>query len=448
MLTVLEPWSIWTILEALFNAIEVFWIFWIFHNILEEQVYTTRSFAGAILLFVYITLLNNVSIINGTAMTFCFLGGTVLYSVSCFHGNATKKVLIGILPPAIAIVSDFVTFSISLATALFDPIKIWMPTFERFLMTFIYLLAASALYIISCHLYQKIRLLSSYPTKIMIYIIILFVFGIFAVTLLFPIASSLMAQHLAVSHLALYLVFIGLIFLLMFFSVILLLMRWAQLLQQKHDAELQTQYQHLKDEYYENMHQSLENLACFQHDFLKHTNVLKILLESEKISDAVNYLADLHDSYQNGLNVSNYTNNSVLNAIISNKRAIAEHNNITVRITAEKIDKFPFSLQDICSLFDNLFDNAIEANLKVETSRFIDLFLLQTKEDICIIMKNNYDGKATLNTKTTKSNPVIHGLGLKIVKNIVSQANGSFDQNYDQEDNMVTITIHLPKVQN
>ncbi|MDO5548429.1 MAG: GHKL domain-containing protein [Eubacteriales bacterium] len=435
--------SIWTLFELLVNAIESFLVFCLFRRFFESKTEIVRPIIGAILLFLYISLLNNISMISGTAMTFLSLCGSLFYSILCFHSSTSKKIFTGILPTIVIITSDFLTLAVSLALNLFDPSRAWEPTFERFLMSLIYIVIASALYLMLFKIYDRMNRLSNYPVKMIAYVTVLFCLGIFAINTLISLASAFFDISSAGIHINIYIVFIGLVFLLMFISAIFLVMNWAKLLQQKHSMELQSQYQYMKDEYYENVHQELEKLDFYRHDFLKHTNVLEILLKSGKNTKALEYLGELHSSYQS-LNVSNYTNNDILNAIISNKKAIAENNGIAVRITAEKVEEFPCSSQNICSLFDNLFDNAIEANQKVESSRFIDLFLFHAGEDICIIMKNLYDGKPIPHNKTSKSDTQSHGLGLKIVKNIVSQAGGSFEQNNDAEDKIVTITILLP----
>ena len=163
MLTILEPWTLWTFFECIFNGIEVIWIYLFCKYLFCGNKKMLRPVIGAFVFFFYICLLNNIQTINGTAMTFLSLCGTLLYSLCCFRGHVSQKLFAGILPIVITVVSDFAVFSISVVLSVFRPDSAWVQSFERFIMTFIYCLISSLLYGVMIVLCRKSRRFQDYP---------------------------------------------------------------------------------------------------------------------------------------------------------------------------------------------------------------------------------------------------------------------------------------------
>lgn len=408
-----------------------------------------RPVIGAFVFFFYICLLNNIQTINGTAMTFLSLCGTLLYSLCCFRGHVSQKLFVGILPIVITVVSDFAVFSISVVLSVFRPDSAWVQSFERFIMTFIYCLISSLLYGVMIVLCRKSRRFQDYPGWALAVMLLLSGIGILAVNDLISIASALMLSDSGNRHLYFYIIFIGDVFLVLFGCFLLFLMKWIKLSYQKQELQLQMQYMALKDEYYESLRLAIEQLHFFRHDFSKHMNLLEILLETKEYQKASAYLKELNNSYDRKLNIIHYTEDEIVNYMISNKKQAAEEQHIKVRISAAQAEFSALSSQELCCVFDNLFDNAIHANRKVEAEeeRFIELFLFEKGGCLSIIMKNRYDGSfAFLESQISKKTGFneTHGYGLQILEGIVTQAHGEISTRIDIEDRIFTMELTIP----
>lgn len=438
---------IWSLSEIIFNAIEIGFVYSFFMNKLaEKESHIIRPVVGGICLLIYISVLNNIAVIDGITMTILFYFGTMTYAVGAFKGNIIKKIFTGIFPIVVVINSDFFTFAISIMLDIFSD-RAWEPTYERFVMNFIYIGFTILLYYLINMFYQNIWQITNQPALSTVFILILMVLGIFVINFLIAIATQLTFLEYDTRDLKLYIIFIGIVFLIIFSSCIFFFSKWSLAIAKNQEIEMQNQYRKLKEEYYNNIYNSLENLEYFRHDIMKHFQIIGILLTSNSSEKALDYLTNLHCQYSKLLEISNYTNDDVLNAILSNKKSIARKCGIKMRITTEKIGVPPLTSYELCSLFDNLLDNAIEACKKMEIDKFIDVFITFVERHMCIIVKNSYSGELFVKDgmfMTTKKDKINHGFGMKIVNSIVSNAGGHSKIEIDENETVFTVTILLP----
>ena len=139
------------------------------------------------------------------------------------------------------------------------------------------------------------------------------------------------------------------------------------------------------------------------------------------------------------------TGNISFDTIVNYKAAVALKNDIQVKLNAV----IPYNLKlndvDLYSLLGNLFDNAIEAAQKVEIDeREIKLAAKMSGGNLYLEMVNPYLGnlkKQGGSYVTTKENREEHGLGLRIVENIVNRYDGQII--IEEEDNYFKVKVLL-----
>ncbi|MBR4085206.1 MAG: sensor histidine kinase [Lachnospiraceae bacterium] len=89
----------------------------------------------------------------------------------------------------------------------------------------------------------------------------------------------------------------------------------------------------------------------------------------------------------------------------------------------------PMEPVDICILFSNLIDNAMEELAKIQGNRYFYVSVTESPNMTMIILKNNMSGELVLegnSIKTSKEDALNHGIGLQNVKEIVSKYNGEY----------------------
>ena len=106
-------------------------------------------------------------------------------------------------------------------------------------------------------------------------------------------------------------------------------------------------------------------------------------------------------------------------------------------------------IEDICIIFANSLENAIEACQKVEQSgRFIKVVLNYRDDRLVYKITNPTDGSVIKNRsggfKSTKTTPGEHGLGVVNIEKAVEKYGGIF--NAEHGDNVFTLGFSIPIV--
>lgn len=181
-----------------------------------------------------------------------------------------------------------------------------------------------------------------------------------------------------------------------------------------------------------------------RHDIKNHMIALSGLMENREFEKMKVYLGKMEAT--GGLSCNEETTgNKVVDAILHQKRQQAENSNILwecdVRIPKEcRINEF-----DLCVLFGNLLDNAVEAceRLLTQDDRFISIQAKTVKKCFLLEVKNSTDTTYRReNGLSAKENLPEHGIGLLNTNDVVRNYNGATD--ISVKDGIFTISILIP----
>lgn len=164
------------------------------------------------------------------------------------------------------------------------------------------------------------------------------------------------------------------------------------------------------------------------HD-LKHQ--IKIL-QSQKGSEELPGFLDEMEREIDEHNIFLSTGNSILDTILSEKMAVCKQNLIDITYMVDGSLLHFMQPGDICSIFGNALDNAIESACLVEdySKRLINVILKRNCGCVYILIKNYTENEIHLESnpfdiKSTKTDQTNHGYGLKSIQKTVKKYEGT-----------------------
>lgn len=196
---------------------------------------------------------------------------------------------------------------------------------------------------------------------------------------------------------------------------------------------------HIKD-----MELMMEKNRIQTHDMKHHLLILREYGQEKQWDSLMSYLNALSDEILVQKKTV-WTQVGILDTLLEQKKTKAESKGIEVHIQADRIVGLPFSDMEICTLFSNLLDNAIEACEKIEDDRrWVAIQITRKSGMLYLTISNSIkDRPAEQEGKliTNKQNHQLHGYGIKSVQRIVRKYEGDFSYQVCESKFIVTITF-------
>ncbi len=241
----------------------------------------------------------------------------------------------------------------------------------------------------------------------------------------------------------------SLFFSIVLFSFFLLLVFLSKSVQEKNHHQHQEELAKLRikeqEERFTLMNQSDTAMRRFRHDIKNHLVILHELLLNKKYEDATHYLEKLGTTFNDTIQTT-YTGIIVVDAIINHyKQEMLEHSIEFKWENSMITNTDAIEIFDICTIFDNLLSNAVEACIKLNTKSTIRL-CVEIHNNHWMILESNplaaplhFD--ADNNPITTKKDTANHGFGSKNIREIVNKYHGTLD--YNQTDKQFEIQLMI-----
>ena len=198
------------------------------------------------------------------------------------------------------------------------------------------------------------------------------------------------------------------------------------------------------------MEDTLKLIREERHDFINHLQCIYALMLTDKHNQATEYLSQISSDCRFNSQVLSI-NNSLLGAIIQNKKQLAEIHGINLKINVStSLERFNLKQTAITTIFGNLLDNAIEILKECDDSstREILFQIEETNDYYCFLItdtgfhiSNGIIEKMFDRGYSTKGND--RGYGLWLVKNTVEAYGGRII--YDQSIKKV-FNVMIPKI--
>jgi two-component system sensor histidine kinase AgrC len=240
---------------------------------------------------------------------------------------------------------------------------------------------------------------------------------------------------------------IGLIFAMVIIAANLLvywtILHISQLYRERHEFEQMNYQNEYQYRYFKMAAEQIEDTHRLKHDIANQLQTAYALLDNR--ASALSIVDHLSKDLQ-GLGNLTYTAQPIVNTVLALKVAEAEQLGIVTTIKVDLDSEQPFADHHLCSIFANLFDNAIEAVRSLPPElRHVTISAGERAGCLVIQFSNPFVGKVTHDESgailTTKPDSLVHGFGLKSVKAIAQKYGGDLQVRHDAGRFEVTVIL-------
>ena len=214
------------------------------------------------------------------------------------------------------------------------------------------------------------------------------------------------------------------------------------------ERELSVMNMMLKSQYeqYRNYQDSLDLIQMKYHDLKHQITGLRAESDEEKRKEWLDSMEKEISAFEN----ITRTGNQVLDTILAAKIFHCRKNDIQITCVADGKLLDYMQVTDICSIFGNALDNAIEHVILIPDpkKRLIHLTVSAQKGFVFIKIENYCEAEIYKNEEnliaTTKTDSKNHGFGLKSIRRAVEKYDGSLA--FGVQQNWFELKILLPRV--
>lgn len=190
---------------------------------------------------------------------------------------------------------------------------------------------------------------------------------------------------------------------------------------------------------------SLEIINYKYHDLKHHIIALRAEEDAKKREEYLDKMEEEIRTYE----AQNKTGNKVLDVLLTTKSLYCQKKKIQLTCVLDGTLLSFMDVMDICSIFGNALDNAIESVKKVEDEekRLIHATMFAKNQLLIVRFENYFEGAIHFENgipATTKEQSEIHGYGIKSIRYTVHKYGGEVDISTEDHWFYLKIVIPLP----
>lgn len=175
--------------------------------------------------------------------------------------------------------------------------------------------------------------------------------------------------------------------------------------------------------------ESEERLHSYRHDLNAHLNALYFMALKEDISGIQEYCEKLLE-YSQGFKHVTISGNTAVDGILGREIEKSKEKGINLQMQVKLLRKNKISDYELCIVFSNILDNAIEACKRGDV---IKLACYPYNDYLCIISENPFRNSDVIDfeneIETTKEDKIRHGHGIKNIRAVVEKYDGVMNIN-------------------
>ena len=411
-------WSVW---EIFVNFLECFF----FHYLLVNQLgYKKGRKSTAVLCLSCLILCEtalNFSEMSFVITTLSMLVLLILYSLICFEGSFTLRILWGLSGTIVTQTTNLIISNLLPLFSGLDIVDTLSPSPARFGVQIFYILIVISLYWILSRIPKQKNLTS--PIHLQIITILIMGIGVFTVGQI--VGFAIQVERTSADRNVL--VSVSFAILIMLITIVLLFDKISQAIYEKAAMESHMRITALEEE---SIKKSKEMISIWNHDMKNHFGILQYYAQKNDYENLRKYLGDITSDLET-ISAIQSTGCSSIDACISSKIIVAHSKQIATTINISKICKIDIPESEMCAIIGNLLTNAIEACEKIRNhhDRYIELSIFQIHNMLHIDILNSSNGY--YNTKNHKlvsnKREPNHGWGLMSMERTLKKYNSFYE---------------------
>ena len=194
-----------------------------------------------------------------------------------------------------------------------------------------------------------------------------------------------------------------------------------------------------------------EEMRELRHDIKNQYLVMDVMLKEGRYDDMAEYFKNMKKEFT-GFPHFTDCGNAAINSIMNLETLKAASNHIHIISKIDVPAELPVTVNDLCRVLVNLLDNAMEAVVKTEGDRIVDLSISVRGNYLVICVVNviskDVDRGRLKMLITTKDDARRHGYGHRIIKRIVEKYNGYVNYSIEGDEFIAEVMLDMQKEQN
>ncbi len=182
----------------------------------------------------------------------------------------------------------------------------------------------------------------------------------------------------------------------------------------------------LQLQYYSELIEKMTEIREYRHDINNLVSVAEALITDDSSQSSKDFIGEMKHKAE-GMKIPVYTSSEIANAVLWKKEQEAKQAGVDFKVKADVGESFPLDKIDICSLFANLLDNAVneaketeEKTVEVTMGRRFGLLMVE------VVNSANDNPEIAGRKKPKSAKEGDHGHGLGIVEKIAEKYGGKF----------------------
>lgn len=199
----------------------------------------------------------------------------------------------------------------------------------------------------------------------------------------------------------------------------------------------------MQEAQYKKLLDNMEKTARSRHDWRHHLLTINGFAEKGSLEELKVYIQNLFPQYLEDCDVK-LCENHVVNIILQHYNAIAKKLEIETDIKADVPNDIPVMDIDLCVIFGNLIENAVEAcKNQTDGRKYIKIYCRRIGAQITVQIKNTYGNNVTLkNGGYLSTKHEGFGIGISSVRTAVEKYGGIMKIHPDTDYFIVDILLN------